>query len=143
MTDKALIRAARKKVHDARRADGKTIVTCPASRHAQMIGEYLGTRRPYAMLQEEPEHCAESILSTVASVYRLRLRVYNLEAALVRAREGFISARATGQPILPEWNDKTLQIIDAALAVSSAGNAGVTVPAGEVFSPNTPMEPNL
>jgi hypothetical protein len=78
----ALFRAAVKACDKARKADGKTVVTCPASRHAQMMAEYIGARKPCPMLREEPEHCAESILATVASVYRLRLRVYNLEAAL-------------------------------------------------------------
>src|SRR5690606_35631198 len=46
--------------------------TCPASRHAQMIGEALVNGSPYPMLTEEPEHCGQSILATVAALYKAR-----------------------------------------------------------------------
>lgn len=46
--------------------------TCPASRHVQMMGEYLPTKRGYPMLHEEPEHCAQSMLATVLSLYEAR-----------------------------------------------------------------------
>lgn len=71
--DKKLFRAAKKRADKHRKGDGKTCVTCPASRHAQMIAEAVGARRPYPMLQEEPEHCAGSILSAVGSLYEARL----------------------------------------------------------------------
>jgi hypothetical protein len=56
--------------------------TCAASRHAQMIGEYLARKKPYAMLTEEPDHCGGSILSTVASLYEARSRVRRLKEAM-------------------------------------------------------------
>lgn len=46
--------------------------TCPASRHAQMIAESLFQTGEYPMLQDEPEHCAGSIASTVSSLYQAR-----------------------------------------------------------------------
>jgi hypothetical protein len=46
--------------------------TCPASRHAQMIAESLFQTGEYAMLHDEPEHCAGSIASTVSSLYQAR-----------------------------------------------------------------------
>lgn len=52
--------------------------TCPASRHTQMIAEALAKGKPYPMLQEEPEHCAGSILSVLASLYRARTQLAKL-----------------------------------------------------------------
>ena len=46
--------------------------TCPASRHTQMIAESLFQTGEYAMLQDEPEHCAGSIASVVDSLYQAR-----------------------------------------------------------------------
>lgn len=46
--------------------------TCPASRHAQMIAESLYQTGEYAMLNDEPEHCAGSIASVVNSLYQAR-----------------------------------------------------------------------
>lgn len=46
--------------------------TCPASRHTQMIAEELHQTGEYAMLQEEPAHCAGSIASVVSSLYQAR-----------------------------------------------------------------------
>lgn len=60
--------------------------TCPASRHAQMIGEALVAGKPYPMLTEEACHCGMSILSTVASLYEERTELARLQAKLgVRA----------------------------------------------------------
>lgn len=56
--------------------------TCPASRHTQMIGESLAREKPCPMLQEEPEHCGGSLLSTVLSLYEARTKIGKLEAAL-------------------------------------------------------------
>lgn len=57
--------------------------TCPASRHAEMIGKALVKGRPYPMLTEEPEHCGESILSVVQSLYAARTKLALLEKANV------------------------------------------------------------
>lgn len=46
--------------------------TCPASRHAQIIAEALAKGEKYSMLEEDPEHCAESIASVVSSLYQTR-----------------------------------------------------------------------
>ena len=56
--------------------------TCPASRHAEMIGDHLVRKKPYAMLTEEPEHCGGSILSTVASLYEARTEIERLQALI-------------------------------------------------------------
>lgn len=47
-----------------------------------MIGEYLPTKKGYPMLQEEPEHCAGSILATVAALYEARTKLHKLAAAM-------------------------------------------------------------
>lgn len=55
------------------RAARKTLVnTCPASRHLHMIAEHLAKGLPYPMLQEEPEHCAGTMLSVLESLWKLR-----------------------------------------------------------------------
>lgn len=56
------------------RARDKAGVTCPASRHVHMMADCLsmGLRR-YPMLQEEPEHCAESIYAVLEALWKLRL----------------------------------------------------------------------
>ena len=46
--------------------------TCPASRHAQMIAESLVHHGEYAMLQDDPKHCAGSIANVVSSLYQAR-----------------------------------------------------------------------
>lgn len=75
-SDKTLV----KRIDDARAFPANT---CPASRHAQMIGEHLIRSKRYAMLAEEPEHCGESILATVAALYEARTEVAKLRAMLL------------------------------------------------------------
>jgi hypothetical protein len=67
---------------DAARKHATVCVTCPASRHVQMMAEYIGARKPYHMIAEEPEHCAESMLSTVESLYKARAEIAVLRQAL-------------------------------------------------------------
>lgn len=52
----------------------------------EIIGETLGMKKPYAMIAEEPEHVAVSILSVVASLYKARTEIYSLKAKIARAR---------------------------------------------------------
>lgn len=47
-------------------------VTCPASRHVHQIAEALAKGEPYPMLQEDPQHCAESMLIVLQSLWMLR-----------------------------------------------------------------------
>jgi hypothetical protein len=56
--------------------------TCPASRHVQIIGEALIRGRKYHMIDEEPEHVGESLLSVVESLYKARTEIYELRARL-------------------------------------------------------------
>lgn len=48
--------------------------TCPASRHLHMIADHLARGKPYPMLTEEPEHCAETMLSVLESLWTLRTK---------------------------------------------------------------------
>jgi ubiquinone biosynthesis protein UbiJ len=75
-------RAAKRGANEARKA--KVCVTCAASRHVQMMAEYIGARKQYHMITEEPEHCAESMLSVVASLYKARARIAELERKLAK-----------------------------------------------------------
>lgn len=49
--------------------------TCPASRHAALIGECLAKGKTYPMLTEEPEYVAGTILSVVASLWEARAKL--------------------------------------------------------------------
>ena len=69
-----------KRVNDARNAP---INTCPGSRHTQTIAEGLIKDGEYHMLTEEPGHCGESLLSTVASLYERRTECDKLKQILV------------------------------------------------------------
>lgn len=72
MTDEARHLAnVRRRVNRAR---SKALVTCLASRHLHMMADCLsmGNRR-YPLLQEEPEHCAESIYAVLEALWKLRL----------------------------------------------------------------------
>lgn len=72
--------------------------TCPASRHAQMIGEALMKGEPYPMLTDEPELCGESILSTVASLWEARTK---LAAPAVPA--GYVLVPVEPTPLPPYY----------------------------------------
>lgn len=65
-----------------KRARAFPVNTCPASRHAQIIGERLIRGKPYAMLEEEPEHCGGSILAVVEALYKARTEIDTLRAKL-------------------------------------------------------------
>ena len=69
--------------------------TCPASRHLHLIAEHLASGKPYPMLQEEPEHCAESMLSVLESLWNARnkLAATSPQAAQTEADE-----------LLRKWN---------------------------------------
>ena len=48
--------------------------TCPASRHLHMIAECLMSGHEYAMLREDPKHCANTMLSVLESLWKLRTK---------------------------------------------------------------------
>jgi hypothetical protein len=78
-SDAALIRAQLRRLKAARKFP---VNTCGASRHVAMIGEALAKEQPYHMLDEEPQHCALSMLATVAALWEARTKIEKLEARL-------------------------------------------------------------
>lgn len=127
--DKEMFRAEKKRTNRLRKADGNTCVTCPASRHAQMIAEAVGARRPYPMLHEEPEHCAGSILSAVGSLYEARLLLAkNLsltqrETDALIAAAGYLEGDGVSMPTI------TADLIAATLrSIASRNGVGVGGP---------------
>ena len=46
--------------------------TCPASRHLHLMALALSKGEKYFMLDEEPEHCAGTMLSVLESLWKLR-----------------------------------------------------------------------
>ena len=56
--------------------------TCSGSRHAALMAEQLIRRRPYPMLEEEPQHCGESIAATVAALWVARTEIERLRDLL-------------------------------------------------------------
>lgn len=73
--DRQIIASLRKKLRKSRNFGHNT---CAASRHLQMIGEALASGKPYPMLQEEPLHCAITMLSVVNSLYEARTALEEL-----------------------------------------------------------------
>jgi hypothetical protein len=53
--------------------------TDPCSRHVALMGETLLRYGAYPMLQEEPAHCAESLLLTVAALWEARTELAKLK----------------------------------------------------------------
>ena len=49
--------------------------TDPASRHLHIMAEALAQGGPYPMIDEEPGHCAETMLAVLESLWKLRAKV--------------------------------------------------------------------
>lgn len=49
--------------------------TDPCSRHLHLMADALAAGRPYAMLTEEPGHCAETMYAVLESLWKLRAMV--------------------------------------------------------------------
>ena len=67
--DQARLKNLRRRVNRARDFPANT---CSASRHLHMIAERLAAGKPYQMLQDEPDHCAETILSVLEALWKAR-----------------------------------------------------------------------
>lgn len=76
-TDQKLLVSLKRKVKRARDFPENT---CPASRHLQMIAEGMVRKGGYPMLQEEPEHCAITMLAVVHALYKARTELARLKA---------------------------------------------------------------
>lgn len=53
--------------------------TDSCSRHVRLMGETLMRGKKYHMFEEEPEHCAVSLLVTVESLWKARLEIERLK----------------------------------------------------------------
>lgn len=68
---------------------------CEASRQTYQLGCALLRGDPYPMLQEDPQHCGESLMATVGALHQARAKV----AAAIELLDGFFAddlSRATG-----------------------------------------------
>jgi hypothetical protein len=54
------------------------INTDPCSRHVRIMAECL-MKGSYPMFQEEPEHCAQSLLATLEALYKARNELAKLK----------------------------------------------------------------
>jgi len=72
--DKARLKNLRRRVKRARHFPENT---CSASRHLHMIAERLCTDGP--MLIDEPEHCAETMLAVLESLWKARTELERLK----------------------------------------------------------------
>jgi hypothetical protein len=54
--------------------------TTPASRHLELIADALATGKPYAMLHEEPKHCAITMYAVLIGFYNRRTPQEPVEA---------------------------------------------------------------
>lgn len=55
--------------------------TDPASRHLHIMADCLVRKGGYPTLTEEPVHCAESILATIAELWETRTELARLKGA--------------------------------------------------------------
>lgn len=76
---------------DKIRADAFPKHTCPASRHAHIMAETLAEGKEYAMFSEEPEHCADTLLAVIGSLWQARMHVATLERQLEDARQSVLT----------------------------------------------------
>lgn len=83
--DKARLKNLRRRVNRARNFPENT---CSASRHLHMIAERLATGKPYPMLQEEPDHCAETLLAVLESLWKARTELQRLKTANAKLSGG-------------------------------------------------------
>lgn len=54
--------------------------TCPASRHLHIMANRLLTKGGYPMLTDEADHCAETMLAVLLSLWRDRKELAKLKA---------------------------------------------------------------
>ena len=99
--DAARLRNLRRRVNRARNFPENT---CSASRHLHRIANHLAAGKPYPMLQEEPEHCAETLFSVLESLWKART-----ELARLKRPNAEVSGAGTASAGLPGWqaNGKT------------------------------------
>ena len=75
MTDKERDQSLINRVEKARNFPHNTT---PASRHVAMIGQHLFEDGKSFSLDDDPQHCGESMLLTVADLWEMKERAFNL-----------------------------------------------------------------
>lgn len=78
----------RRRTDRARKGVAGISVTCPASRHVHLMAEALAHGETYHMFTVEHEHCAESLLSVLESLWKARRRLAELEGEWYRSKKG-------------------------------------------------------
>lgn len=81
--DAAMLRNVRRRVNRARNFPENT---CSASRHLHLIAAELAAGRAHPMLQEEPQHCAMTMLSVLESLWKARTELARLKTPNVLLR---------------------------------------------------------
>jgi hypothetical protein len=81
--DAAMLRNVRRRVNRARDFPENT---CSASRHLHLMASQLAAGKPYPMLQEEPAHCAMTMLAVLESLWKARTELARLKPPNVRAK---------------------------------------------------------
>lgn len=76
--DKIRMRNLRRRVSRARNFP---VNTCQASRHLEIMAETLAAGKPYPMFDEEPEHCAETMLYVLEALWKARTKLSRIKAA--------------------------------------------------------------
>ena len=92
--------------------------TCGASRHAQQIAEELIESGNCAMLMDDPAHCGESILATVAALWEARTENRQLRADNIYGKH-VVEAGVTIYTLRAE-NERLRAALSAALPVVQA-----------------------
>lgn len=85
---------AKRVVREMNKARNFPTGTCPASRHSAMMAEALTFNGSYAMLTEEPRHCAASIAATVKALWQARSLLSRAHDAMTRRDPDGISTEA-------------------------------------------------
>ena len=74
--DAAILRNTRRRVNRARNFPENT---CAASRHLHLMANQLAAGKPYPMLADEPQHCAETMLAVLEALWKSRTKLQKLD----------------------------------------------------------------
>lgn len=78
------LRNIRRRVNRARRFP---VNTCPASRHLHIMADTLAKSDRYAMFEEEPQHCAETMYAVLEDPWKARTELEKLRVPSPPHRE--------------------------------------------------------
>ena len=72
----------RRRVNQARKHE--PLVTCSASRHLHILADELLSKAGCPQLQDEPEHCAETMLAVLLALWQARAALQEGESACTK-----------------------------------------------------------